>query len=343
MARRVRYRSADFASKDPLISHFAEHLARQRQSPRTIIAYQRDLEHFGSYLSASPGESREQHRDPPYPRLADATQAEVTAYVRWLQESRQYADRSLRRKVSCLRTFYRALRFEGRRPDNPAIDIPTPKLSKRDLLPGVLDVEQVRKVLVVAPPAGLTRLQIARDRAILECLYSSGLRRSELIGMNEADVNLDRRSLRVVGKGDKPRFVPMTHQAALAMRNYLGLRGASPTGAFFTGRGGARISESAVYKIVRFYMLMAGVPQENAHPHILRHSIATHMRERGADMLFLKEFLGHASTATTEIYTHLTAELLRGEFEETHARDSMEASGTPPATPRKQSRRRASE
>jgi len=337
MARRIRYQAADFVSADPVIAHFASYLTENGQSPRTVIAYQRDLEHFGSYLAAAAGEDRAGHRDPPYTQLALATAAEVTGYIRWLQQSRQYASRSIRRKVSCLRSFYRALRFEGRRPDNPAIDVPTPKLGRREL-PGVLGVDEVSKALTIAPPAGLGPEQIARDRAILECLYSSGLRRSELIGLNESDVNLERRSMRVLGKGNKLRFVPMTEQAAAAMRTYLGLRGPSPTGAFFTGRGNARISQSAVYKIVRFYLLMAGVAEENAHPHILRHSVATHMRERGADVLFLREFLGHASTATTEIYTHMSAELLRGEFEESHARDSMDDAGGPSPVPRRKRR-----
>lgn len=336
MVRRVRYQTADFASEDPLIAHFVDFLLQKGRGRKTIVAYQRDLEHFGSYLSAGPGEDRSVHRKAPYPRLGDATPAEITAYVRWLQQSRQYAHRSLRRKISCLRSFYKALRFEGRRPDNPAAEVPAPSLGRREL-PGVLGVEEVRNVLTVAPPAGLDAAQIARDRAILECLYSSGLRRSELIGLNESDVNLERGSLRVVGKGNKVRVVPMTRQAAAAMRGYLAQRGTSPTGAFFIGRGQRRISESAVYKIVRFYMRMAGISDENAHPHILRHSVATHMHERGADMLFLKEFLGHASTATTEIYTHMTAELLRREFEESHARDAMEESKIPAPRRRRKS------
>jgi site-specific recombinase XerD len=332
LPRKVRYQAPDFASEDPAIAHFAQYLTQKGQSPRTIVAYQRDLEHFGSYLAAGPGEDRAAHRPPPYERLVSASAGEIVAYVRWLQGSRQYAHRSIRRKVSCLRSFYRMLRFERARDDNPALDVPTPKLAKRDL-PGVLAISEVAKVLALQPPAGLGATQIARDRAILECLYSSGLRRSELVGLNESDVNLASRTLRVVGKGNKTRHVPMTRQAAGAMERYLGLRGPSPTGAFFTGRGGARISESAVYKIVRLYLRLAGVAEENAHPHVLRHSVATHMRERGADVLFLKDFLGHASTATTEISTHLSAELLREEFEQTHARAAMDAVPAPAARP----------
>ncbi|HEY1727570.1 MAG TPA: tyrosine-type recombinase/integrase [Candidatus Baltobacteraceae bacterium] len=212
-----------------------------------------------------------------------------------------------------------------------------PKLGRRELT-GVLDVDEVRRVLTMAPPAGLDAAQIARDRAILECLYSSGLRRSELVGLNEADVNLQRRSMRVLGKGNKVRYVPLTTHAAEAMRRYADLRPPSPTGAFFTGRAKARISESQVYKVVRTYMLLAGISDENAHPHILRHSVATHMRERGADVLFLREFLGHASTATTEIYTHLSAELIRSEFEETHARSTMDESTAAPFRRRRERR-----
>jgi site-specific recombinase XerD len=338
VAKTRRYEVAEFRSKDLLIDEFAESLVREGQQPKTIVAYQRDLEHFGSYLSAGAGKDPAEHRDPPYERLAGASAADLLGYTRWLQGSRRYAHRSIRRKVSCLRKFYRFVRFSGRRPDNPASDIPVPKLGRRELT-GVLDVDEVRRVLTIAPPAGLDAAQVARDRAILECLYSSGLRRSELVGLNEADVNLQRRSMRVLGKGNKIRYVPLTEQAADAMRRYADLRSASPTGAFFTGRAKARISESQVYKVVRTYMLLAGIPDENAHPHILRHSVATHMRERGADVLFLREFLGHASTATTEIYTHLSAELLRSEFEETHARSSMDEATSP--TVRRQRQRRA--
>lgn len=334
MARKARYEAADFRSKDPLIGEFAQSLVREGQQPRTVVAYQRDLEHFGSFLKAGRDADPSVHHDPPYERLASASTADLLAYTHWLQGSRRYAHRSLRRKVSCLRKFYRFVRFSGRRSDNPASDIPVPKLGRRELT-GVLDVDEVRRVLTMAPPANLDAAQIARDRAILECLYSSGLRRSELVGLNEADVNLQRRSMRVLGKGNKVRYVPLTAQAVDAMRHYADIRPPSPTGAFFTGRSKARISESQVYKVVRTYMLLAGIPDENAHPHILRHSVATHMRERGADVLFLKDFLGHASTATTEIYTHLSAELLRTEFEETHARDSMdEASPSPVRRPR---------
>ena len=339
MARKARYEAADFESLDPLIAHFADVLRREGQQPRTVVAYQRDLEHFGSYLSAGPREDPAEHREPPYKLLANATAREIVGYIGWLQRSRRYANRSIRRKISCLRTFYRMVRFEGRRDDNPANDIPLPKLGRREL-PGVLDVGDVQRVLTMAPPAGLDAVQIARDRAILECLYSSGLRRSELIGLNESDVDLRRRSLRVVGKGNKTRYIPMTAHAAEAMSRYAEQRPSSTTGAFFTGRGSARISQSAVYKIVRTYMRLAGIAEENAHPHILRHSVATHMRERGADVLFLKEFLGHASTSTTEIYTHMSAELLRSEFEETHAREAMDAPLRPLA--RRVRKRRAS-
>jgi site-specific recombinase XerD len=313
-----------------LIAHFAETLQLRGQSPRTLVAYQRDLESFGSFLAGGSPDAPDAHVEPPYDRLATATRADIVAYVTRLSRSRSYADRSIRRKVSALRTFYKMLRFEGRRDDNPATDVPTPKVGRP--LPGVLAVAEVTKTLAMAPLAGLSDLQRARDRAIIELLYSSGLRRSELIGLDERDVDLESRSVRVLGKGNKVRVVPMTAEAAEALRRYRALRPSSPSGAFFLGRGTARISESGVYKIVRTYLTIAGVDPAHAHPHILRHSVATHMRERGADVLFLKEFLGHASTATTEIYTHVSAELLRREFDETHARPAMD--GQPPSRKR---------
>jgi site-specific recombinase XerD len=315
---RRRYENAEFASTDPAIARFAAYLQLRRMSPKTSVAYQRDLESFGSFLKARAGElDVDTHHAPPYESLETAERADVLAYLQRLNGSRAYAPRSIRRKISALHTFYKFLKFDGRRTDNPASDVPTPKIGKP--LPKALTEGDVEKLLDLRI-AGLTEAQRLRDRAILECLYSSGVRRSELLGLTLADVDLENRSLRVIGgKGGKDRNVPLTRVAAEAMRAYLGVRPRTPNDSFFIGRGGARLSESALYKIVRTYMSIAGL-EGYASPHTMRHSMATHLYENGADLLVIKEILGHESLATTQVYTKVAKKRILEQFDAAHPR-----------------------
>jgi site-specific recombinase XerD len=318
MAKARRYERADFVSADPAIARFAQYLDLRRMSPRTAVAYQRDLESFGSFLKGrAAGLAIDAHHAPPYESLESAGAADVLAYLTRLNGSRAYAARSIRRKISALRTFYKHLKFDGRRTDNPASDVPTPKIGKP--LPKALTERDVTRLLAV-DLAGLTETQRRRDRAILECLYSSGVRRSELLGLAIGDVDLDSRTMRVVGgKGNKDRLVPLTHVAADAMRAYLGVRPRTASDAFFIGRGGARLSESALYKIVRTYIVIAGL-EGHASPHTMRHSMATHLYEHGADLLVIKEILGHESLATTQVYTRVAKSRMLEQFDATHPR-----------------------
>jgi integrase/recombinase XerD len=319
MSRR-RYDAAEFASADPAIARFAQYLDMRRMSPKTSVAYQRDLESFGSFLKAqaSAADDLDAHQSPPYEQLESATASDVLTYMQRLNGSRTYAPRSLRRKISSLRTFYKFLKFDGRRSDNPAADVPTPKIGRA--LPKALTEGDIAKLLEVRL-AGLTDAQRIRDRAILECFYASGVRRSELLGLRLSDVDLDGRTMRVVGgKGNKDRVVPLTRAAATAMRAYLGVRPRSASDAFFVGRGGARLSESGLYKIVRTYMGIAGL-SEHASPHTLRHTAATHLYEHGADVFVIKEVLGHESLATTQVYTKVARKRLLEQFDAAHPRD----------------------
>ncbi len=318
---RRRYDVAEFASGDPLIARFAQHLDLRRTSPKTSVAYQRDLENFGSFLKArAAGTPLDQHLPPPYDGLAQATQSDVIAYQQRLNASRAYAPRSIRRKLSALRTFYKFLKFDGMRADNPASDAPSPKIGKP--LPKALTERDVEKVLNLQI-AGLTDEQRLRDHAILECLYSSGVRRSELLGLTLGDVDLDGRTMRVVGgKGNKDRTVPLTRVAADAMRAYLGVRPRTSGDAFFTGRGGGRLSESGLYKIVRTYIKIAGL-EGHASPHTMRHTMATHLYEHGADLLVIKEILGHESLATTQVYTKVARKRMLEQFDDAHPRGKL--------------------
>jgi site-specific recombinase XerD len=315
---RRRYDSAEFVSADPTIARFAQFLDMRRVSPRTSVAYQRDLESFGSFLKArAAGLDLDVHHPPPYAPLESAATSDVLAYLTRLNGSRAYAPRSIRRKISALRTFYKHLKFDGRRTDNPATDVPSPKIGKP--LPKALSERDV-SALLATKVAGLSESQRLRDRAILECLYSSGVRRSELLGLAIADVDLDGRTMRVVGgKGNKDRVVPLTEVAADAMRAYLGVRPRAGSDAFFIGRGGRRLSESALYKIVRTYIHIAGL-KGLASPHTMRHSMATHLYEHGADLLVIKEILGHESLATTQVYTKVAKSRMLEQFDAAHPR-----------------------
>ena len=332
-----RYEAPIFESADHLIAKFAEHLSIRKASPRTSIAYQRDLENFGSFLKAqASGENVDEHLPPPYPQLGESSRADILAYQRRLTLSREYSARAIARKLSALRTFFKFLRFDGIREDNPAFEIPSPKIEKS--LPKALTEGQMQSVLAVSF-AGLSDLQRTRDRAIMELLYSSGLRRSEALNLTWADLDLDRLVVRVLGaKGNKDRNVPMTREAAQALRAYQGLRPRSPEPFVFLGRGGRRLSESGFYKIVRSYMRMGGI-EYDAHPHTLRHTAATHLYEHGADILMLKEFLGHESTATVEIYTKVSSERIRRQFEASHPRRDLE--GIPESPKRRPRTRKA--
>jgi integrase/recombinase XerD len=316
------YEAPEYLSADPEIAAFAErYLLVRGTTPRTREAYQRDLEHFGAFLKARAlGTNPDEKAPPPYEALPDAAYADILAYQTHLARSRRYAPRSVRRKIATLRSFYKHLRRSGRRDDNPAADAILPKIGKP--LPKAMRGDEVAKVFGVKI-AGLSELQRRRDRAILQCLWSCGVRRAELVGLDLNDVDLDGRQIRVVkGKGNKDRYVPMTPEAAQAMRDYLAVRPRASVPAFFVGRGDRRLSAPAVYKIVRTYMTLAGIT-EYASPHTWRHTVATLMRERGADLLFLKEFLGHESIATTEIYTKLARERLRTEFDKFHPREDV--------------------
>jgi site-specific recombinase XerD len=314
------YEAPEYASADPEIARFAEqHLLIRGTTARTREAYQRDLEHFGSFLKARALDATlDVKQPPPYEQLVGAVYADVLAYQTHLARSRRYAPRSVRRKIASIRTFYKALRMAGRRDDNPAADAILPKIGKP--LPKALRREDVENVLTLVARglAGENALQRRRDRALFACLWSCGMRRAELIGLDLTDLDLENRLLRVVkGKGNKDRLIPLTAPAVAALRAYLEVRPGASVPAVFLGRGDRRLSASGVYKIVRTYMELAGIA-DHASPHTWRHTIATIMREQGADLLFLREFLGHESTATTEIYTKLAHNRLRAEFDQFH-------------------------
>jgi site-specific recombinase XerD len=294
-----------YLPSDPLVAEFAGYLRLELGlSPRTTEEYARDVEVFARSL----GEPA---------RLAAAGPSEIRRFVMELMGRRGYRPMGVRRKIAALRAFYKYLKREGHRDDNPALEVPSPKPEKR--LPKVLTELEVAKVLRTTV-AGRSDEHRLRDRAILELLYASGIRRAELIGLNLEDVDLDRRTMRVTGKGNKQRMVLINTAAADAMRAYLGVRPRSPDGAFFLSRRRRRLSARQAWVIFRTFAQLSGVAK-HATPHVMRHSFATHLLENGADLMTIKELLGHESLSTTQIYTNVSLEHMRRTYDEAHPRD----------------------
>lgn len=271
-------------------------------SPLTIEAYRRDLGQFAEHAGS-------RWRDDPAPLIE---------FVEALQ--RQAARRSTQaRKSAAVRSFYAfALREGLATRDVPAlVDAPRPGT----YLPDVLAPEQVAAILDAPPPDDPIGI---RDAAVLEVLYASGVRVSELVGLDTDRVDLAAQQLRVIGKGNKERRVPIGDEARERLHRYMGGPRAEwtagrPTPAVFVGRRGRRLSREAVWALVKRWTTVAGVT-ERVTPHTFRHSFATHLLEGGADLRVVQALLGHASISTTQLYTHLTGERVREVYAKAHPR-----------------------
>jgi integrase/recombinase XerC len=297
-----------------LVAEFLAHLAKERNlSPHTIGAYDRDLTALEAYLTASSGTDGWAWER--VDRLA------VRGFVAHL--ARQgIGKRSIARALSAVRTFFRYLQVIEVVETNPGRAVGTPKIDK--YLPTYLERGQIDTVLESAS----ARLQAeagdparaARDLAMLELLYSTGMRVSEIHGLNWADIDLLSELVKVRGKGRKERIVPLGKHAGLALRNYQAKRvpGRDRTAAFVNARG-ERLSVSGIQRIVK--AALAGVDERGGlSVHSLRHTFATHMLDAGADLRAVQELLGHASVSTTQIYTHTSVERLKRVYEKAHPR-----------------------
>lgn len=254
----------------------------------------------------------------------DARALDQAALRAWL--AAQFADRSsatLARKVSTVRSFYRFLTRRGIVRVNPAATLRTPKIPRR--LPRFLTVDEAFEVMDAAPGGndGARSAALARrDAALLELLYGSGLRVAEAAGLTVGDVDLDARRVRVLGKGSKERVVPIGDPSRQALVDYLAVRSGlrpkvgDPPPALFLGRWGTALSTRRMQTIVRRAGRGAGKP--DLHPHVLRHTCATHLLDAGADLRGIQELLGHASLATTQRYTHVTVDRLREVYDRAH-------------------------
>jgi integrase/recombinase XerC len=225
------------------------------------------------------------------------------------------APRSIQRRLSAVRGFFEFLVREGLK-SNPVYGVQAPKPQRR--LPETLDPDQMARLLEIPGDD----VFVTRDRAIMELLYSSGLRLAELVGLNLDGLDLADRTVRVLGKGDKTRIVPVGREALQALRHWLQERAAmapSQESALFVGRGGRRLGRRAVEARVAYWARRQGV-SVRVYPHLFRHSFASHLLESGGDLRGVQELLGHADIATTQIYTHLDFQHLARIYDKTHPR-----------------------
>jgi len=283
--------------------------SERRLSPHTVAAYQRDLDQFEIFVGAWLG--AEDWQWVTVDRLA------IRAWLGDL-DARGRAPATIARKLSTIRVFFGFMHRTGQLDDNPARLIGARAPLRK--LPAFLSRDQVDELFDSMPTDEQMYL---RDRAILELFYSSGLRLAELHGLDIGDVNLEAGTVRVLGKGRKERITPVGRQAAVAVRRYLEAdRSAGivhPGECLFTSRTGRRLSRRQIQRIVGKW-LAAATGGESMSPHALRHTFATHLLDEGADLLVVKELLGHSSLSTTRIYTHTSRERLLETYRLAHPR-----------------------
>ncbi len=267
-------------------------------SPHTLLNYQIDLNEFLTFIDKTP--------------IEGVDYIMLRRFLAHLRE-KQLRPRSLARKLSSIRSFFKFLHRDGFVQENPATLLMSPKLDKT--LPRFLSEPDMIK-FIEAPL--LTTDLGRRDRAILETLYSTGIRVSELVGLSAENVDLVGNVIKVAGKGKKERIVPIGDKAVDAIRDYLQKR-KQKTQVMFLNKNGTRLSARAVFDITNKYIKLASI-NHSVSPHVLRHSFATHLLDHGADLRSVQELLGHVNLSTTQIYTHMTTEKLRKVYDSAHPR-----------------------
>ena len=279
----------------------------RRMSPNTVSNYARDLAGLAAFAD---------HKGS---RVEALDRRDLEAFARRMMAN-GLAPRSVARAIACVRGYYRFLLIEKRITADPAADLRAPRAWPA--LPKYLDLAQVDKLLAqpdTTTPRGL------RDKALIELLYATGLRVTELLSLKAGDINLDAGYLTCIGKGDKQRIVPLGHAAAEWVRRYLAearpalLKTRKCPWLFVNAKGGTRLSRIGFWKILKAYGIKAGVSRDLS-PHMLRHSFATHLLERGADLRAIQMMLGHADLSTTQIYTHVLEARLRAVYDQFHPR-----------------------
>ena len=292
-------------------THFQDYLTMLRVernlSPRTLEAYQRDLKHYLSFIV-----------DKDIISLSNISQMHIREYIRSLNE-KGLAASSIARIFSSIRSYHKFLSAENYVNENPTLILTSPKAPKK--LPHVLMEEEISAII----NAVVETFQFAkRDKAIIEMLYSCGLRVSELCALSLNNLYLNDDMIRIMGKGSKERLLPVGGRAKNFLNDYLihcrpGIQKDKGSSSVFLSRNGNPLTRAMINNILRKWSQVAGI-SKSVSPHTLRHSFATHLLEGGADLRFVQALLGHSDISTTQIYTHLTKDFLREEYETAHPR-----------------------
>lgn len=294
-----------FAVEDYI--HFIQ--VERQLSVNTLASYRRDLESYVHFLKEVEG-------------MSDFSVVERTTILRHLEQLRAQGktSRTIARHISSIRSFHQFLLREKRAETDPTVHLEMPTIEQK--LPNILSIEEI-EALLTAP--NRSKPQGIRDLAMLELLYGSGMRISELIALDLADIHLTMGFVRVFGKGGKERIIPLGKSALSAINAYLNgargqLQGKYPkTDAFFINQRGKRLTRQGCWKLMKEHALKAGI-QHELTPHTLRHSFATHLVENGADLRAVQEMLGHADISTTQIYTHISKTRLSEVYKQFHPR-----------------------
>ena len=289
------------------IRRFLRYLDAERNASEfTIKSYKFDLDAFKYFF---------EYEDGTYPEARDFRSSDLREFVSQMAEA-GYARSTIARRLATLRSFFKFCQRESLIDENPAKPLRNPRKHRR--LPHFLSTDEIG--LLLNAPDLSDQLGI-RDRAMLETIYSGGLRVSELVGLNYSDLELDEGLIRVRGKGKKERFSPLGSYALDALNSWLSRsnhpKRSQPDAPVFTNRFGKRITTRSVRRMMEKYIKLTGLDQRTS-PHTLRHSFATHLLDRGADIRSVQELLGHKSLVTTQIYTHLTTAKLRDIYEKSH-------------------------
>jgi len=301
---------------ESIVETFLRYLKEARNySHHTVASYEDDLRQFLEFL-------RRHFAERPF-EVGDIDQITVRLFMGDLLEQR-YSKQSVARKLACLKSLFKYLYKTRRISSNPIAGVATPKLEKR--VPRYLDEHSVGALMNQPDRSTSTGV---RDAAILEMFYSTGIRLSELISMNVGDIDLMQRTVKVTGKGRKERILPFGRKAEEALQKYVSIRGEffPTTGdgvrnqALFVTRRGKRMNPKGVNVLVNTYISQVSELQQKS-PHILRHSFATHLLNRGADLHAVKELLGHESLSTTQVYTHVSVEHLKKTYAHAHPKAS---------------------
>ncbi len=288
-----------------LIDGYLRHLSTERRlSPHTSSNYARDLRALAEYAERT---------------QIDGWKSMDSQHVRVFAAKSHAAGldpRSVQRRLSAVRGFFNYLLRERVVTSNPAVDVRAPKAAKR--LPGTLDVDQISRLLEIPPENALA----IRDKAIMELFYSSGLRLDELVNLDTSQLDLPDRTVRVIGKGRKTRILPVGRKAEAALRAWLQERVAlarPDETAVFVGKTGTRLKHRAIQMRIGYWARRQGLPA-HVHPHLFRHSFATHLLESSKDLRGVQELLGHADISTTQVYTHLDFAHLARTYDASHPR-----------------------